>query len=268
VSLSLFGMSLWLRSSVDNATQQWKGGVEFIVWMAYEPPATQSDIDAVRSALVSNPNIDENKLEFCDLTCAFEEARELLSVDVIDTIQPGDMPVSFRVVPANPDADVCAIGQSFTGQPGVNRVSCASEQINDLQSLTGFLQRLALGGSVALLVASAMLIFNTIRTAIFSRRREIEVQKLVGATNWFIRVPFVLEGLVQGLIGGILAFGIVRVTHTWFQDQIQRGQQLDFLEAFSTDASQMNSLGITLLVVGVVVGTVGSAIATSRFLDV
>jgi cell division transport system permease protein len=268
VSLSLFGMSLWLRSSVDNATQQWKGGVEFIVWMDWNPQATQGDIDAVRSALVNNPNIDADKLEFCDLNCAFEEARDLLSVDVIDTIEPGDMPTSFRVVPSNPDADVCAIGQSFDGQPGVDRISCASEQINDLQSLTGFLQRLALGGSVALLVASAMLIFNTIRTAIFSRRREIEVQKLVGATNWFIRVPFVLEGLVQGLVGGILAFGIVRITHTWFQEQIQRGQQLDFLEAFSTDASQMNSLGITLLVVGVVVGTVGSAIATSRFLDV
>jgi cell division transport system permease protein len=270
ISVSL--ASLWLRGAVDNATQQWQGGVEFIVWMnpqtATSPAATQDQVAVVDQALRNNPNIDGDRLRFCDAQCAIDEARELLVTENIDSIQVGEMPTSFRVVPTDPDADVCAVGKEFESLSGVYQVSCASEQIGQLQSLTGFLQRLSLGGSVALLVASTMLIFNTIRTAMFARRREIEVQKLVGATNWFIRVPFVLEGVVQGFVGGVLAFGIVRATHTWFQGQIQTDRPLDFLAPFSTAAGQMNTVGITLLVVGVVVGAVGSAVAASRFLDV
>jgi cell division transport system permease protein len=87
--------------------------------------------------------------------------------------------------------------------------------IREIKGLTTFVNNGLTVFAVFLLVASSLLILNTIRTAMFARRREIEVMKLVGATNWFIRVPFMLEGLVQGLFGGVLAVGFVFLARNW-----------------------------------------------------
>ena len=90
-----------------------------------------------------------------------------------------------------------------------------------------------------LLLASALLILNTIRTAMFARRREIEVMKLVGATNWFIRVPFMLEGLVQGLLGGVLAVGFVFLARELDRRADRPGPGLDLLQPFSIQNSDV-----------------------------
>ncbi len=114
-----------------------------------------------------------------------------------------------------------------------------------------------------------LLIWNTIRTAMYARRREIEVMKLVGATDWFIRVPFMLEGLLQGMLGGIAASAAM-----WFIN----GKWTDSVEKFPDNAGGFNAMvvesglvGIRMLVliaVGMLVGAIGSGIAVSRFLDV
>ena len=110
--------------------------------------------------------------------------------------------------------------------------------------------------------ASGLLIWNTIRTAMFARRREIEVMKLVGATNWFIRIPFMLEGLLHGLAGGLLAVaGLYGVNFLWKERVIPK-------IPLQVSSSQFNLVVVLVLVVGMLVGAVGSAVAASRFLDV
>src|ERR671928_10465 len=91
---------------------------------------------------------------------------------------------------------------------GVFRVSYAKEEVDALVSVTNFLQIMLWGIAIVLLAAASLLILNTIRMAIFARRREVAVMKLVGATNWFIRVPFMLEGLLQGVAGAAIAFAV------------------------------------------------------------
>jgi cell division transport system permease protein len=112
-----------------------------------------------------------------------------------------------------------------------------------------------------------ILIFNTIRMAMFARRREIEVMKLVGATNWFIRVPYMLEGLVHGLIGTGLAvgalFGYQKLTSSFIDER-----RLELLRGFVVNTSDVIGTSILIAVIGVLVGVLGSWLASSRFLDV
>ena len=120
------------------------------------------------------------------------------------------------------------------------------------------------------LFASVLLIWNTIRTAMFARRREIEVMKLVGATNWFIRFPFMLEGLLQGLAGA--AFGsvlLLLVNADWTRGRAQVPvRRQDWVVLSSPTATRSGVVMLRGHLLGMLVGAVGSATAASRFLDV
>jgi cell division transport system permease protein len=104
--------------------------------------------------------------------------------------------------------------------------------------------------------------------AIFNRRRDIEVMKLVGATNWFIRVPFMLEGLVQGLVGAGVAVALTRLFIGDLENQAQGGDAAGILSNFSVNAADYGSATLLLIAAGAVVSLIGSGIAVSRFLKV
>jgi cell division transport system permease protein len=116
-----------------------------------------------------------------------------------------------------------------------------------------------------LLASSLFLIVNTIRLATYARRREIQVMKLVGATNWFIRVPFMAEGLVQGAIGAALAFGGIYTLRVILSDLTERSKNL--FQAFYVTGGDAVAIGLAIVVVGAAVGAMGSAIGLRRFLD-
>jgi cell division transport system permease protein len=116
-----------------------------------------------------------------------------------------------------------------------------------------------------LLASSLFLIVNTIRLATFARRREIQVMKLVGATNWFIRVPFMCEGLIQGAIGAGLAFAGVYSLRVILSGLVGRSQNL--FSAFYVTAGDAVAIGLLIVAVGATVGAMGSAIGLRRFLD-
>ena len=111
-----------------------------------------------------------------------------------------------------------------------------------------------------------MLMYNTIRTALFARRREVEVMRLVGASNWFIRVPFMLEGLVQGVAGagiaGLVVFGLNRL----LRNQIV-GVDFRLLESFVLAPGEVAPIAMWLLLAGAAIGFVGSGVAVTRYLD-
>ena len=161
--------------------------------------------------------------------------------------------------------------QTFTAKPGVATVKYPGQQIKTMQSVIRILQWVFLSVAVVLLLSASVLILNTIRMAIFARRREVSVMKLVGATNWFIRLPFMAEGLIQGLAGAAVAVLVVLalvLRHRSGHHQ-DRGQ----LRAASSPRcpwadGRWPAPCILVAVVGVVVGVLGSAFAVRRFLDV
>jgi cell division transport system permease protein len=267
VSLALVGAALLLRQGVDNATTRWQGGIEFIVFL--QPDVTPDQADAVGRELKDNPDVKDVK--FVDKQQAYDEFKLLFrnSPELVDTVTPDILPASWRVVPSNTDPNVIeAIGRQFEKKAGVMSVVFAKDTVESVMKVTRLMQIGILGAAVVLLIAACLLIVNTIRTAMLSRRREIEVMKLVGASNWFIRVPFMLEGLVQGLLGAALACVAVRVLNSLVESRVTEGQSLAILQNFSVSTSEVNGTLLLLLLVGGLVGAIGSGVAVSSYLDV
>ncbi|HTN78765.1 MAG TPA: permease-like cell division protein FtsX [Acidimicrobiales bacterium] len=267
VSLALVGAALLLRQGVDNATTRWQGGIEFIVFL--QPDVSQDQADAVGRELRDNPEV--KSVKFVDKQQAYDEFKLLFrnSPELVDTVTPDILPASWRVVPSNSDPNViAAIGKQFEKKPGVMSVVFAKDTVESVMKVTRLMQIGIFGAAVVLLVAACLLIINTIRTAVLSRRQEIEVMKLVGASNWFIRVPFMLEGLIQGLIGAGLACVAVWFLNDLVESRVTEGESLAILKNFSVSHAEVNGTILLLLLVGGLVGFIGSGVAVSSYLDV
>jgi cell division transport system permease protein len=148
----------------------------------------------------------------------------------------------------------------------VDEVAFAQDAVDRALRTSRALQIAVFAIATTLFLASSLLIFNTIRMAIFARRREIEVMKLVGATNWFIRVPFMLEGLAQGLVGALVSFGALYGFRTVLRRLIV--DNFDNFAGFFVSSSEALLIGLLVVVVGAVVGAVSAGVAVTRFLDV
>ncbi len=266
VSLTLAGGALLVKRGVDRATIQWRGNVELSVFMKAD--ATPPESDAVDRQLKAMPEV--KKYHYVSKPEAFTEFKKIFAnePDVRDAIGVDQIPPSYRVVPRQAE-QTRLIGDRFANTAGVLRVSYAKDEVEALVSITKFLQIMLWTVALVLLGAACLLILNTIRMAIFARRREVAVMKLVGASNWFIRVPFMLEGLVQGVIGAVAACSMVWVLRAFFQSWIQGSHSdVQLFKQFLVTGADVTGTGILLLLVGMIVGTVGSAVAVSRFLDV
>lgn len=267
VSLSLVGSALLLRQGVQNATARWEGGIEFIVFI--NPDAEAEQEEAIRDALENSPAIE--RWVYVAQQEAYEEFVQLFqnTPELIEAVSPDVLPPSFRVEPVDSDADsISALGRQFENRPGVYRVVFAFEAVQALQQVTRLMSLGVLGVAAFLLFASGLLILNTIRMAMFARRREIEVMKLVGATNWFIRIPFMLEGLIQGVVGASIAVGSVVALNNVFDSWLQNAESFAVLQGFAVSSGELLSTSVFVMVIGMMVGVIGSAFAVSRYLDV
>jgi cell division transport system permease protein len=262
VSLFLVGGALLLQQAVNKATLQWRGGVELNIFL--NPDVATNVRDALQVELEAMPEV--KKVTFVDQEAAYDEFKQMFanSPDMVESVTAKDLPPSFRVVPRQPEL-VDTVGERFTKREGVKEVVYAKETVETLIKVTFYLKWGIAVIAGVLLLSAALLILNTIRMAIFARRREVAVMKLVGATNWFIRIPFMLEGMFQGIVGA--AFAIVFM---WFGRTIIERliEDNSLLNQFVVSGGDVLGTGVFILVVGAIVGGVGSAIAVSRFLDV
>jgi cell division transport system permease protein len=184
-------------------------------------------------------------------------------------VTPEILPPSFRVAPRIQDPEVVrALGDLFETKPGVYEVVFAFEVVQRIQETFNKIGVRFLLAAVLLLVAALMLILNTIRVAMFARRREIEVMKLVGATNWFIRVPFIVEGIIQTLLGAAVAVGFMTFLVRPFIDELSEDRVLPIFQGFVITDGNLVFTNIFVVGVAVLIGAIGSAVAVSRFLDV
>jgi cell division transport system permease protein len=267
VSLTLFGSALLLRQGVENANDRFKGGIEFIVYL--QPQVTEEQKASIQKDLDDNPDVRE--YTFVDQDETFEEFKRLFqnSPQLVETVTPEILPPSFRVAPRIQDPEVVrALGDLFETKPGVYEVVFAFEVVQRIQETFNKIGVRFLLAAVLLLVAALMLILNTIRVAMFARRREIEVMKLVGATNWFIRVPFIVEGIIQTLLGAAIAVGFMTFLVRPFIDELSRDRVLPIFQGFVITDGNLVFTNIFVVGVAVLIGAIGSAVAVSRFLDV
>ena len=253
VSLSLVGAALLLKQSAAEASINWQAGTRVTVWV--DANATPSEISAVGAQIKSMHIVKDCK--YYSQAQDYNQARHDLPPAEFQALTIKSVPTSYQCTPVVP-SDTFTVEQTFTNQPHIYAVTGPNQQIKSMNHVIRVLQIVFLVLAAVLLLSAMVLILNTIRMAIYSRRREVSVMKLVGATNWFIRVPYITEGFIQGLLGSAVAIGAVSVFKVFYP----------LHNAFAIDSSALIGTNIVVLLVGVLIGSVGSGIAIRRFLDV
>jgi len=270
IALLLVGTTFLIQRAFENLTVQWRGNVEMIVFVRSD--ATPEQISLIDQTIRSSPTIiDISKLRYLDKAASYEEAKRIFSADpvTLSLLTPETIPSQFKVVPLTGDTTlVRSLSEQYRSLPGVEQVALAEDEFQVISTLSSFVRVVTLVMSLVLLFVAVGLIWNTIRTAMFARRREIEVMKLVGATNSFIRVPFMLEGLLQGLIGGVVSCGLLWGLNTAWTNGVASFKPGTGISALVVPSSYLSGVMLILLAIGALAGAVGSAIAASRFLDV
>jgi cell division transport system permease protein len=191
---------------------------------------------------------------------AFKEGEALLGSN--------PLPASYRVTPQDPDkirGVIAALAPG--GRPrfaAIDEVRNREQETDKILSATGLVKLLTAGFAALLLFASVALIANTIRLSIFARRREVEVMKLVGATNWFIRWPFVIEGMIVGFMAGVLAVLLLTIAKETFIDPLSAR----FALLAAPNTIDFPLLAGLLLLSCVAISALGSGITLRRFLRV
>jgi cell division transport system permease protein len=270
VSLLLVGTTFLIQRAFDNLLVQWRGDVGMIVFV--RPDVTDDALQFIEQNLRSQPNVvDVDKLEYLDRAASYEEAKRVFAGDptTLSLLSVDSIPSQYKVVPLTTDPElVRSLAEQYRTLPGVAGVSLAEDEFDVISTLSGFVRTVTIGMSLVLLAVAIILIWNTIRTAIFARRREIEVMKLVGATDWFIRIPFILEGLIQGLVGAIVSCGGLWALNSAWTSGVAGFKPGTGVSSLVVPGSYVNGVMVTLLIVGALAGGIGSGVASSKFLDV
>jgi cell division transport system permease protein len=264
VSLSLVGAALLLRQGSANATGTLERGTQVTVWM--EPNANAQEISAVGTEL-SQLNYVVQPCVYWNKARNFSEARRLLPSDVFQATTEAEMPTSYWCTPVAL-TDAAQVVHTFSGTAGVLSVTEPQQTIHNEETVINVSKWVCLAIAIVLIVSAAVLILNTIRMAIFARRREVSVMKLVGATNWFIRIPFMSEGLLQGLFGSLLAAVVVYFVYLFINHEGGGKTSSNIFTAMHMSGSEVLLTNVVVVIVGMAIGSIGSAIAIRRFLDV
>jgi cell division transport system permease protein len=213
ISLALFGAGLLLRSQVQTMKGYWYDKVEVSVFLcskdSQQPSCaggdvTQAQRDSIRADLLSlKPLVKDVYYESKDE--AFGRFKEQFKGSAIaENVTADAMPESFRVKLSDP-TKYAVVASAFQGRPGVDQVQDQRKLLDRFFKVLNGFQLAAIAIAIIQVVAAALLISNTIRVSAFSRRRETGIMRLVGASNFYIQLPFLLEGAIAGLVGGIFA---------------------------------------------------------------
>ncbi|MGH3441256.1 MAG: permease-like cell division protein FtsX [Nitriliruptorales bacterium] len=208
VSLTLLGASLLVRSQVHLAAGYWYGKIEVSIFLCDGRNCDRirpEQRDSLEAALREDPLVDQVFYESKEQ--AYQRFTEMFrdQPDFVESVSSEALPASFRVKLEDP-TQFTSIRDKYAAQPGVEDIIDQREVLKSFFAATNRLQFGALVVAAIQLVAASVLIANTIRIAAFARREQTAIMKLVGASNWYIRLPFVLEGLVASLIGALLSW--------------------------------------------------------------
>ena len=226
--------------------------------------ATDQQVNALKLDLERNGNVE--KVEYVSKEQALKRAKKLFadSPGVMDNLPGNPFPRSLEATLKDPTA-MSAVVKSVNGEPGVDDVEGGNAREKRAISVAKIFTASLFAIGVGILIAATVLVANTIRLSIYSRRREIEVMKLVGASNGFVRMPFMIEGLLCGLFASTIAIigviGIVKLLSSTFRGFLSAGT----LGAGGSDVS-LPMIALGLLGLGIALGMFGSATSMRKYL--
>jgi cell division transport system permease protein len=268
VTLLVLGVFIPIVQATNGAANSVRSRVEVDVYM--KTNATAGDNSRVRQELLNVPHV--KSVQFVSKAAAYEQQAKI-DPAAYKLLGTNPLPDTFHVIPDNP-SNVLAVRNSLSpptagGGAGTidQSIQSVSNKRNDTKKIlevTNLVTITAAVLTVLLTIASVLLIANTIRLSLYARRREVEVMKLVGATDWFIRWPFVIEGIVVGAAGALLAVAVLGVTKIALLDPLANNWTL----IAAPRTISFTALLIVLMGAGVGVSALGSGLSLRRFLRV
>jgi cell division transport system permease protein len=260
----LIGMFLLgLMIAFGTWTISWSNHVkkELLVKVYFKDSATPQQVNTVAAKLRADTRVQT--FRYISKDQALKE-MQIRYPDLTKGLPANPLPASERITPKRAE-DIDAISASFRPvPPGVLKVTNAPQRSHRILKVAHLIDVVFLIAVIILVIASTLLIANTIRLSIFSRRREIEVMKLVGATNWFVRGPFMLEGLMCGLVGALTAVVLLVLSKTVVLPSI-----IGKLNAGTDVHAWPFWLNAAMLIgAGLALGAAGSGLTLRRFLKV
>ncbi len=215
VSLTMLGASLLMYQEVNQMKQFYYDKVEVSIFLAGD--ISEEQRQSLENALKSDPLVRQLTYESKDAAYARFKQMYRSAPDLVEATKPDALPASFRLKLKDP-TQFRQISTKYKQRPGVDDIVDQQQLLKKVFGILGSMQSLALLVAIVQGIAALLLVANTIQVAAYSKRREVAVMKLVGASNWFIQMPFVLEAVFAGLIGALLAFLTLVVAKFWVLD--------------------------------------------------
>ncbi|HEX9695564.1 MAG TPA: permease-like cell division protein FtsX [Actinomycetota bacterium] len=264
VSMYLVGGVLLGRFAVDRIIELQTRKVEVAVFLS--PEVTAEQRTSIQNDLELMPEVAAGGIQYESKEQAYERFKKIFrdQPDIVANTDPEALPESFRVKLRDPE-QFEIVNDRLEGRPGILRIQDYRSLLKQFFGVVNDIGRIGLVLVILLVVSAAMIIGTTIRIAIYARRKEIAIMKLVGASNWFIRVPFMLEGVIHGLVGSLAAVALLYATRPFF---IRVADHIRFLHVNVSPVEVLTKAGFLLLIFGVVLGALGSLLGLRRFLEV
>ena len=269
VTVLVLGVFIPIVQATTGAANEVRSRV--IVDVYLKASASDRDVERVRRTLAEDiPHV--GSVQYISKQQAYENERRR-NPEAYELLGQNPLPDTFRITPDDPEdvgalrdalAPLAAAGGRVPLDPAMEEVKNRRDDTEKLLSATRVVKLTTAVLAVLLVVASVLLVSNTIRLSLFSRRREVEVMRLVGATNWFIRWPFILEGVVLGALGGAAAVGLLLVGKVALVDPLAA----DFALIAAPETVDFALLAGVLLAASIGVAAAGSGLSLRRFLRV
>ncbi len=263
VSLAVLGAGYLTWRQVEKAKDVFYKDIEVSIFL--DDNITAEQTRSIENDLRANPLVAPDGVLYESKEDAYENAREIFRNDpeLIKAVDKDTLPASFRVKLVDAE-QFEVVASQFRGYPGIEEVVDQRDILQPFFVVMGQVLRGAIAVAIIQLLAAAALISNTIRLTAFARREQTGIMKLVGATNWYIRLPFMLEGIVAGLIGALIAGVLLIAADVLLVSRVK--SQIDFFPFITT--SDVAFATVPMILVGLLVASLASFFSLRRFLDV
>jgi cell division transport system permease protein len=234
ISLSLLGTGLLFVKQVDQTRTYWQGRVQLSIYLCTATsvstqcrangPATAAEKQQIHNDLMSLKSQGVESVQYESQAQAFAHFRQEFSQDrsFANLVTQGEIPDSFQVKLRNAESDFGVVDGAVQGRPGVDNVVNVQSILANFYKLLDGARNAVIIVAIILVIAAILLVANTIRLSAFNRRRETSIMRLVGASNFYVQLPFLVEGVIAGMVGWLLAAGLLIVVKTVGLDTLQQ----------------------------------------------
>ncbi|MDX6390961.1 MAG: cell division transport system permease protein [Streptosporangiaceae bacterium] len=234
ISLSLLGTGLLFVKQVNQTRTYWQGRVQLSIYMctATSPspqcrangPATAAEKQQIKNDLTALKSQGVESIQYESQAQAFQHFKQEFSQDksFARLVSPGEIPDSYQVKLRNVQSDFGVVAGTVQGRPGVDNIVNAQSILANFYKLLDGARNAVIAVAIILVIAAILLVANTIRLSAFNRRRETSIMRLVGASNFYVQLPFLVEGVIAGMFGWLIASALLIAVKTLGLDTLQQ----------------------------------------------